>query len=355
MSSRYRRLLSVAVAALALTAVLAGCSRAGNTAGQSTHAQDEGAAAEVRLGYFPNVTHAPAIIGVHKDFFTRELGSTKLTAQTFNSGTDEANALLGGSLDIGFIGPGPAINAFTKSGGTIQVVSGAVSGGAELVVKPDITTPAQLKGKTLATPSKGNTQDVALKKWLSTTGLSGQVTVANLDNPQAFDAFRNGDIDGGWLPEPWASQLVLDAGANVLLDEKSRWPDGKFPTTVVVVRTEFRQQHPATVTAVLKAVLAATDWAAANPADARTAVNDGIAELTHDRLSPAVLDRAFSEITLGPDPDSAAYPQLAQDSVTAGVVRTAANLNGFLDLELLNKVLSDQHKPAIDAAGLGGK
>lgn len=355
MSARYRRVLAGAVALLSLAAVLAGCTRAGNTAARSTPSRDEGAAAEVRLGYFPNVTHAPAIIGVNKGYFTRELGSTKLTTQTFNSGTDEANALLGGSLDIGFIGSGPAINAFTKSGGTIQVISGAVSGGAELVVKPDITSPEGLKGKSLATPSKGNTQDVALKKWLSTSGLAGQVTVANMDNPQAFDAFRNGDIDGGWLPEPWASQLVLDAGAKVLLDEKTRWPDGKFPTTVVVVRTQFLQQHPETVSAVLRGTLAATDWATANPADAKTVVNDGIAELTRDRLSPAVLDRAFGEITLTPDPDSSTYPQLAQDSVTAGVVKTAADLNGFLDLDLLNKALSEQHKPAIDAAGLGNR
>lgn len=354
MSARYRRLASAAVAVLSLTAVLTGCSRANTTAAQPTP-QDQGTAAEVRLGYFPNVTHAPAIIAVDKGYLTQQLGATKLTTQTFNSGTDEANALLGGSLDIGFIGSGPAINAFTKSNGTIQVISGAVSGGAELVVKPDITAPDQLRGKTLATPSKGNTQDVSLKKWLSGNGLSGQVNVANMDNPQAFNAFRNGDVNGGWLPEPWASQLVLDAGAKVLVDEKSLWPNGKFPTTVVVVRSQFLQQHPATVTAVLKATLAATDWAAANPADARSAVNDGITRLTHQSLSPAVLERAFGEISIGADPDSSTYPQLAQDSVTAGIVKTAVKLKGFLDLGPLNKVLAEQHKPTIDAAGLGNQ
>lgn len=355
MSVRYRRFAAAAVAVLSLTATLAGCSRAERSAAPPAGSQDQGPASEVRLGYFPNVTHAPAIIAVDKGYLTQQLGSTKLTTQTFNSGTDEANALLGGSLDIGFIGSGPAINAFTKSGGTIQVVSGAVSGGAELVVKPDITSPDQLKGKTLATPSKGNTQDVSLKKWLSGNGLSASVNVANMDNPQAFDAFRNGDIDGGWLPEPWASQLVLDAGAKVLVDEKSLWPDGKFPTTVVVGRSEFLQQHPETVTAVLKATLAAMDWETANPAEARTAVNDGIAQLTHDQLTPRVLDRAFGEITVGPDPDSSTYPRLAQDSVTAGVVKTAADLKGFLDLDLLNAALAQENKPAIDAAGLGGQ
>jgi NitT/TauT family transport system substrate-binding protein len=343
------------VAVLSLITVLSGCSRASRDTTGQTAAQDQGPATEVRLGYFPNMTHAPAIIGVDKGYFTGQLGSTTLTTQTFNSGTEEASALLGGSLDVGFIGSGPAINAFTKSNGQIQVVSGAVSGGAELVVKPGITTPDQLKGKTIATPSQGNTQDVSAKKWLSTNHLTGQVNVANMDNPQTFDAFRNGDVDGGWLPEPWASQLVLDAGAKVLVDEKSLWPQGQFPTTVMVVRTQFLQQHPETVEALLKGTLAAIDWASANPADAKTAVNDGIEQLTHDKLSQAVLDRAYNEITLGVDPDSSTYPQLAQDSVTAGVAKTAANLKGFLDLTPLNQVLAAQHKPTVSAAGLGSE
>ncbi|HET6503472.1 MAG TPA: ABC transporter substrate-binding protein [Amycolatopsis sp.] len=352
MFGRSRRLTPVVAALLALTAVLAGCSRVDRNTTAATGATDQGPATEVRLGYFPNMTHAPAIIGVDKGYYQAQLGSTTLTTQTFNSGTDEANALLGGSLDIGFIGSGPAINAFTKSEGKIQVISGAVSGGAELVVEPGISTPDQLKGKTIATPSLGNTQDVSLKKWLAGNKLTGQVNVANMDNPVTFNAFRTGSVDGGWLPEPWASQLVLDAGAKVLVDEKSLWPQGLFPTTVVVVRTQFLQQHPETVQAVLKGTIAAIDWASANRSAAEAAVNDGIQKLTHQTLSQAVLDRAFDEITLSADPDSKTFPQLAQDSVTAGVVKTAANLKGFLDLRPLNAVLSQQHKPTIDAAGL---
>jgi NitT/TauT family transport system substrate-binding protein len=352
MGSEHRRLLPAALAVLSLAALAAGCSRADRDAGGSG-GQNLGAAAEVRLGYFPNVTHAPAIIGVDRGLFTGRLGATKLITQTFNSGTDEANALLGGSLDIGFIGSGPAINAFTKSGGAVKAISGAVSGGAQLVVKPDITTPAQLRGKTIATPSKGNTQDVALKKWLAENKLTDQVNVANLDNPLTFDAFRKGDVDGGWLPEPWSSRLVVDAGGKVLVDEKSLWPQGRFPTTVVVVRSQFLAEHPATVKAVLQGTVEAIDWAGAHPTEAATAVNDGIEKLTRSKLSPAVLDRAFTGITLDVDPDSATYPQLARDSVTAGVAKTAPALQGFLDLKPLNEVLTGQHKPALDAAGLG--
>ncbi|MFD1051620.1 ABC transporter substrate-binding protein, partial [Kibdelosporangium lantanae] len=161
----------------------------------------QGDATEVRLGYFPNVTHLPAIIGVKKDFYTKELGSTKLVTQTFNAGPDEVNALLGKSLDIAFIGSGPAINAFTKSNGAIQLISGAASGGAQLVTKPDITSPEQLAGRNIATPQLGNTQDVALKKFVKDKNIQG-VKVTNLDNSKTLDAFKKGELDGAWSRSP---------------------------------------------------------------------------------------------------------------------------------------------------------
>ncbi|SDY86105.1 NitT/TauT family transport system substrate-binding protein [Amycolatopsis xylanica] len=345
------RLLPTTLAALALAAGLSACSRADSNPAPAAPAQNT-AAAEVRVGYFPNVTHAPALIGVKKDFFKKELGSTKLTTQTFNAGPDEVNALLGNSLDVAFIGSGPAINAFTKSKGTIQLVSGAVSGGAQLVVKPEITSADQLKGKTVATPQLGNTQDVAVKKWLSENKLTDQVKITNLDNPKTLDAFKKGEVDGGWLPEPWASRLVQDAGAKVLVDEKTLWPGGRFPSTVVIVRSEFLQQHPDTVRAIIKGESAAIDWATANQAEAKTTVNDALKELAGSSLSAAVLDRAFGNIELTLDPISAEFGQLAKDSVTAGVVKTPADLKGFADFGPLNEVLKAAGKPAVEAAGL---
>ncbi|MFD8493196.1 ABC transporter substrate-binding protein [Amycolatopsis sp. NPDC059657] len=344
------RLLAATLAGLALSAGLAACSRADSDPAPAAAPQNT--AAEVRVGYFPNVTHAPALIGVKKDFFKKELGSTKLTTQTFNAGPDEVNALLGSSLDIAFIGSGPAINAFTKSKGAIQLVSGAVSGGAQLVVKPEIASADQLKGKTIATPQLGNTQDVALKKWLSENKLTDQVKISNLDNPKTLDAFKKGEVDGGWLPEPWASRLVQDAGAKVLIDEKTLWPGGRFPSTVVIVRSEFLQQHPDTVRAVIKGESAAIDWATANQAEAKTTVNDALKELAGSSLNVAVLDRAFGGIELTLDPISAEFGQLAKDSVTAGVVKTVADLKGFADFGPLNEVLKAAGKPAVEPAGL---
>jgi NitT/TauT family transport system substrate-binding protein len=347
------RRLRVIAAGLAALVLAAGCSRAGGN-GTQAPAKAEGDATEVRLGYFPNVTHAPAILGLKKDFYTKELGATKLSTATFNAGPEEVNALLGKSLDIGFIGSGPAINAFTKSSGSIQLVSGAVSGGAQLVTKPEITSVDQLKGKNIATPSLGNTQDVALKKLLGEKQIT-DVKITNLDNPKTLDAFRKGELDGAWLPEPWSSRLVLDAGAKVLLDEKSLWPAGRFPTTVIIVRSEFLQQHPQTVQAVLRGHLNAIDWAKANPAETKTVVNAALKELAGSTLSGPVLDRAFSAIELTADPITADFPQLAKDSVTAGIVKTAVDLKGFADFSALNEALKATGKPAVDAAGLDKK
>lgn len=344
---------------VALLAVLAGtaCSRAERAPEPAAPAAGA-AATELRLGYFPNVTHAAAIIGVEQGLFSRELGSTTLTTQTFNAGGDAVNALLGGSLDATYIGSGPAINAFAKSDGqAVRLVAGATAGGAQLVVKPEITAPDQLKGKTLATPQLGNTQDIALKKWLAENGLTvgdgpDQVKIANLDNPRTFDAFKQGTVDGGWLPEPWSSRLVLDAGASVLVDEASLWPGGQFPTTVLLVRTDYLQQHPDAVRALLRGHLAAIDAAAANPAEAKTVVNQGLQKLTGSTLSGPVIDRAFQHITLEPDPLAATFPQLAKDSVTAGITKEPTDLAGLLDVTPLNAELQAAGKPQVSAAGL---
>jgi NitT/TauT family transport system substrate-binding protein len=349
-TSRTLRLLAAATAALALAA---GCSRADSGDAAPAQAQAQGPA-EVRLGYFPNVTHAPAIIGQKKEFYAKELGSTKLSVTNFNAGPEEVNALLGNSLDIGFIGSGPAINAFTKSKGTIQLISGAVSAGAQLVTKPDITSVEQLAGKNIATPSLGNTQDVSLKKLIHDKNLQG-VKVTNLDNPKTLDAFRGGQVDGAWLPEPWSSRLVLDAGAKVLLDEKTLWPEGRFPTTVIIVRSEFLQQHPQTVQAILRGHVNAIEWAKANEAEAKTLVNTTLKELAGSSLSAPVLDSAFKAIELTIDPIASTFPQLAKDSVTAGIVKEQADLKGFADFSALNEALKATGKPAVDAAGLDKK
>jgi NitT/TauT family transport system substrate-binding protein len=343
------RLLVATVVALSLLATA--CTRADE--GMETVAQDQGPAAELRLGYFPNVTHAPALVGLEKGLYEKELGDTRLTRQEFDAGPNEVSALLGGSLDIGFIGSGPAINAYAKSNGeAVRLISGVTSGGAQLVVQPEIDTPEGLAGRTVVTPQLGNTQDVALKKWLSDKDLTSKVQVTNMDNAQTLNAFRNGEVQAAWLPEPWSSRLVLDAGAKVLLDEKELWPNGRFPTTVVVVRTQFLGEHPETVRAFLRGLVASVDYANENTADAQAAVNKQLEALTGKALSREVLERAWSNITLTFDPIAGEFTQLAQDQVAAGIARQAPEVAGFADLTELNAVLKEAGKPAVDAGGL---
>lgn len=348
------KLRAVVAAALVLLTAVSGCTRRGSD--EPAVARSKGAATEVRLGYFPNVTHAAALIGVEKELFKKELGSTKLTTQTFNAGPEEVNALLGESLDIAYIGSGPAINAYSKSKGeAVKLIAGATSGGAQLVAKPEINSIEDLKGKTIATPQLGNTQDVALKKYLAEKGLTGQVTVTNVDNAGSLDLFKKGDIQAIWGPQPWAARIVAEAGAKVLLDEKTLWEGGQFPTTVVIVRTKFLQEHPETVEAVLKGHVAATDWAKANSAEAKKTVNAALEKLTSKKLGDKVLDAAWDNIELTTDALAKHFPQLAKDAVTAGVAKEAANVAGYADFTLLNKVLQAQGKPQVQAAGLDKK
>jgi NitT/TauT family transport system substrate-binding protein len=349
------RLFAAAAAVLSLVAGVSGCTRAeGNDTPAAS--SDKGPATELRLGYFPNVTHAAALVGLDKGLFSKELGNTKLVPTKFNAGPEAVGALLGGSLDATFIGSGPAINAYAKSNGeAVRLIAGATSGGAQLVVKPTITKPEDLIGKTVVTPQLGNTQDVSLKKWLAQKNLTGKVKVTNLENAQTLDAFKQGQVDAAWLPEPWSSRLVLDAGAKVLVDEASLWPDGKFPTTVLIVRTQFLQEHPETVKALLTGLVAAIDFANSDKAAAQTAVNAQLKELTGKSLKPAVIDRAFQHITITADPIASTFQQLAKDQVTAGIAKEAPTVAGFADLGPLNDVLTKAGKPTVDAAGLDTK
>jgi NitT/TauT family transport system substrate-binding protein len=348
------RLLVATTVALSLLATA--CSRADEGTGSETAAQDKGPATELRLGYFPNVTHAPALIGLEKGLYEKELGATLLTRQEFNAGPNEVSALLGGSLDIGFIGSGPAINAYAKSNGeAVRLISGVTSGGAQFVVAPGITKPEDLAGKTVVTPQLGNTQDVALKKWLAEQDLTDKVQVTNMENSQTLDAFKTGEVQAAWLPEPWSSRLVLEAGATVLLDEKELWPDGQFPTTVVIVRTQFLNEHPETVRAFLRGLVASIDYANTDKADAQTAVNTQLEALTGKALKPEVMERAWSNITLTFDPIAGEFKQLAEDQVTAGIAEKAPDVAGFADLTELNAVLKEAGKPEVDAGGLDKK
>src|SRR5258708_6895067 len=262
----------IAAGLAAATVLAAGCGSSGSSSSSSTPAGSGNSSAPVtlRLGYLVNITHASALVGIQEGFFTKELGSSvTLKLTPFSSGTQEATALLAGQLDAAYVGPNPAIKAWQTSGGKlIKVISGAASGGAELVVKKGITSAAQLKGKQLATPSLGNTQDVALRYWLKGPGLTtsqtsgGDVPITPISpNSDAVLAFEAGKIAGGWEPAPYDAEMIADGG-HALVNEASLWPNGQFVTTEIVATQSFISQNPAAVTDLLKAPTAARSFIA---------------------------------------------------------------------------------------------
>lgn len=319
------------------------------------------AASELRLGYFANVTHATAVVGVAHGDFAKALGSTKLSTQIYNAGPAEMTALLGGQLDAAYVGPSAALSAYVQSHGeALRIVAGATTGGAELVVKAGITSAADLKGKTLATPQKGNTQDVALRYWLKQQGLTanadgtGDVSVDPQDNATTLDQFKAGHIDGAWLPEPWASRLVTEAGAKVLVDEKSLWPGGQFSTTTLVVSTDFLNKHSDSVKALIDGQIAANTWIAANGPDAQKLVNSELKRITGKSLTDAEIQRSFSEQQSTNDPNASTLQTALDHAVAVGLLKNT-DLHGIFDLRILNAELAKNGQTAVADAGLGAK
>lgn len=319
---------------------------------------------DLRLGYFANLTHAPALVGVSKGYFKGALASNvNLTTQTFNAGPAEVEAIFGGALDAGFIGPSPAINAYIRSkGAAVRIVSGAASGGASLVVRPGagINGPADLKGKTLATPQLGNTQDVALRAYLLDHGIhtdaqgGGDAKIVPTDNATTLQLFQQGKVDGAWVPEPWAARLQLEAGGKQLVDERTLWPGGHFATTELIVAKDFLDKHPDTVRALISGEVKVVDWITNNPAEAKAAVNDALLHLTTKALQPAVIDEAWPRLSFGVDPLASTLKKEAADAKRTVLLRDA-NLSDILDLRLLNQVLAAGGRAKVGAGGLGSE
>lgn len=314
----------------------------------------------VKIGYFGNLTHATALVGNQKGFFQKELGATQAKYAIFNAGPSEIEALNSGSIDIGWIGPSPAINGYTKSGGkSLKIIGGSASGGVKLVVNPKkIKSLKDVKGKKIATPQLGNTQDVAFLNWAADQGWKvdaqsgkGDVTVVRTDNKITPDAYKSGSIDGAWVPEPTASKLVAEGG-KVLLDEASLWPDKKFVITNIIVRQSFLKEHPKAVEAVLKASVETNKWINANPDEAKAAANKQLETDSGKALPGDVLDPAWKSIQITNDPLASTLNTEAEHAVKAGLLEKP-DLKGIYDLTLLNKVLKAAGESTVDAAGLG--
>ena len=345
-TTRPRR--AIAAALLTVGGLLTGCAA---TAG----ADDT----EVRIGYFPNVTHAPGLVADSDGLFEEQFGEEGVTVatQAFNAGPDVIQAILSGSLDISYIGPNPTVTAYIQSNGEgVRVIAGSTSGGASLVVRPEITAAADLKGKKLASPQLGNTQDIALRHWLGTQNLTatedggGDVSILPQSNSAAVQSFRAGEIDGGWLPEPFASRLV-EAGGVVLVDERDLWPDGEFVSTNVIARTEFVEENPDLVRAFIEAHLDALDSIEADPAAAQSTVAAQVKRITEQDIDPAVLQTAWANIDFTANPLSDTLRASADHAEGVGLLpdKPSDDFAQLWDLTALNDALAERGQPEVSS------
>ncbi|MEV3860182.1 ABC transporter substrate-binding protein [Streptomyces sp. NPDC050095] len=364
---RPQRLPRVAVAVLLLLCLAAGCGygsrRPHAAAAPAVGTGPPLSARTVTIGYFANITHATPLVGVQEGFFTDELGGTRLRTQLFNGGPAALEALNAGAVDIAWMGPSPAVSGYVRSKGrSLRIVSGSASGGVSLVVDPDRARHGtDLRGLRIATPELGNTQDVALLHWIREQGWHvdprtgrGDVTLLRQPNREIPTSFRRGAIDGAWVPEPVAAQLVA-AGGKALLDERSLWKGGEFVTANVVASQRFLDRHPDVVEAVLRGSVRTNAWIAAHPDRARTSADRAIRALTGRSLEAGVLDRAWRHVTFLDDPLAATLATEAGHAAALGLPGTAraADLAGIYDLGPLDRVLAREGRPPVDDAGLG--
>ncbi|MDQ2810679.1 MAG: ABC transporter substrate-binding protein [Actinomycetota bacterium] len=335
-----------AAAMIGAAVLLAGCSSSASSSSSSgattnsTVGAGGGASVTVRLGFLTNITHASALVGLKEGFFTKALGSAgTLKPTAFSTGTQETTALLAGQLDAAYVGPNPAINAWQKSSGSaIKIISGAATGGASVVVSKGITSAAQLKGKTLATPSLGNTQDVALRYWLkhngvttSTTGGGDAFIKPTTPNSAAVLEFKSGQVAGGSEPAPYDSEMVKDGGT-VLLSEPG-------VTTILVVTQSFLSAHPAVVADLVKAQVQANDFIKSSPTAAQADANTELGSYTGKPLKASLVAAAFKEITFTDDPDASSLTADASQATSLGLLKPV-NLSAIFDLSLLNTALA---------------
>jgi NitT/TauT family transport system substrate-binding protein len=342
------RRLAVALTALAL--MLAACS--------SSATRARGSGDVLRLGVFPNLTHAPALVGIADGIFTRDLAPTTVDVTSFVSGSQAGQAIEAGSIDAAYIGPVPAASLLEK-GSDVRIVSGTVQGGASLVVRTGsgIASPSDLQGRTVAVPSLGNTQDIALRTWLHHRGMKardegGDVNIVPIDNAVILQAFQQKQVDAAWEPEPYPSLLQSKGLATEFVNERTLWPNGRFPTTELLVTGAYADAHPDVVKRLVQANFDAVQFVRTNEDRAKELATRELGMLGAPALSPSALDRAWSQLTFSFDPLPAAMETDAVNAWRLGDFDTKPdNLSRIFALRDLNALLSSKGMPTVSARG----
>lgn len=311
----------------------------------------------VRVGAFPNITHAQAMVGKANGWFEKAMGpDVKIQWTSFNAGPSAIEALYSGAIDMAYIGPSPTVNGYVHSNGeALRVIAGAASGGVALVVRNDsgIDKPEDFHGKRVASPQLGNTQDVSLRAWLKAHGLKttdkgGDVQVVPLANPDQLTLFLKKQLDAAWAPEPWATRLIHEGNGRLFLDERELWPHKQFVTTNLIVSNKFLHDHPDVAKNWIRAHVELTDWINGHLLESKQLINRQIQKETGKALSPAVLDEAFGRLEVTYDPLKSSLLTSAQSAFDAGFLgKQIPDLSGIYDLSFLNQVLVEKGRKAI--------
>jgi NitT/TauT family transport system substrate-binding protein len=306
----------------------------------------------LRIGYFPNINHAQAVIGLGRGDFQRALGdNVEVITQIFNAGPSAMEALLANQIDVTYIGPNPAINGYVQSNGkALRIISGAASGGAVFVVRNDsgINSPQDLANKKFSSPQLGNTQDVALRKYLLDNGYKtkengGNIEVIPAKTADIVSLMIKKDIDGAWVPEPWGAKLIKEANAKVLVDERGLWPDGQFVTAHIIARTDYIEKNPDVIKKLLNAHIDMTSWINDNRDEALQIFNAELNKLMGQIIPEDEFREGISRVELTYDPIKESLFKAANDAFDIGFLgKTRPDLSEIYDVKILNEVLKER-------------
>lgn len=309
---------------------------------------------EVRIGYFANLTHAQAVLGVSSGDFEKAVSPSKFSTKVFNAGPSLIEALFAGEIDMGYVGPGPALTAFEKSKGEgVKIVAGAAANGVVIVASKEsgIKTLKDLAGKRIATPQLGNTQDIAAKHYLmSELKQSDLDKVIPVPNAEQSAMMLRGQIDAAWAPEPWGARLVAEAGGTIIAEEKDLWPNKEFVLTAIVVRPEFLKEHPDVVKKVLEVH---QDWTAKLQADAEGQVpkiSEALLALTGKKLDADVLKEAISRVKFTDQPSEETLRTMSSWAFDLGFARRKVDISALVDRSVLDQL---KKRPAASSPSSG--
>ena len=308
----------------------------------------------IRVGHFPNITHAPALVAKKMGYFEKALGSNyAVDWKIFNAGPEAMEALLAGELDFLYVGPNPAVNGFVRSKGeAVKILAGTAAGGSAFVVRKDsnIKRFEDISGKRVASPQKGNSQDVALihlirEKNLSLRHEGGNVEIFNISGGDQITAFQRKEIDGIWTIEPWVSRLVSEADGHILFEESELWPEGKYATTLFVVRKKFMDKNPELVQRWIGSYVSFLDWFNQNYTQAKKIFNEELKIETGKELPSAYLEKAFGRIQFSYEPMKEQVLESAKRAAKIGYLgKNHVDLAELYELSFLEKAKNESKK-----------